>query len=133
MVYFMRTKRKHIRLRHFDYSSKGEYFVTICTYDRVCYFGKIENGMMFPSDMGKQAEIFWKEISSHFVNVVLGEYVIMPNHIHGIIEIGGRTNVGSGHGLTLRDANEEMDVGTRHGVSLQDLPQHFMYDSNCFR
>ena len=79
--------RKHIRLRNYDYASDGWYFVTICTHDRECYFGKIENQMMHLSDVGIQAELMWNEIPQHFPMAELGEFVVMPNHIHGIIGI----------------------------------------------
>jgi putative transposase len=79
--------RKHIRLRNYDYASDGWYFVTICTHDREFYFGKIENQIMYPSDIGMQAELMWNEIPQHFPMAELGEFVVMPNHIHGIIGI----------------------------------------------
>jgi len=79
--------RKHIRLRNFDYASDGWYFVTICTHEREFYFGKIENKIMYLSDIGMQAESLWNEIPQHFPMAELGEFVVMPNHIHGIIGI----------------------------------------------
>lgn len=86
-VYVMLKDRKHIRLRNYDYSSDGWYFVTICTGDRECCFGKIENQMMYPSEIGIQAELMWNEIPQHFPTAELGAFVVMPNHIHGIIGI----------------------------------------------
>lgn len=86
-VYVMIRDRKNIRLRNFDYASDGWYFVTICTNERECYFGKIENKMMYLSDIGIQAELMWNEIPKHFPMAELGEFVVMPNHIHGIIGI----------------------------------------------
>jgi len=79
--------RKSIRLKNYNYSSKGFYFVTICTKDRKCFFGQIENNILQLSDIGELAKIFWNEIPQHFPNTELGEFVIMPNHIHGIIQI----------------------------------------------
>lgn len=79
--------RKHIRLRNYDYASDGWYFVTICTHERECYFGKIETQIMYLSDVGIQAELMWNEIPKHFPMAELGEFVVMPNHIHGIIGI----------------------------------------------
>lgn len=79
--------RKHIRLRNYDYASDGWYFITICTHERECYFGKIENQMMYLSDVGMQAKLMWNEIPRHFPMAELGEFVVMPNHIHGIIGI----------------------------------------------
>ncbi len=82
----MRT-RKHIRLRNFDYSSQARYFITICTKNRRHTLGEIKDGIMHLSAIGKQAELYWNEIPEHFPHIELGEFIIMPNHIHGIIGI----------------------------------------------
>ncbi len=66
--------------------------VTICTKDRECFFGEILNGKMQLSEIGKQADKFWNNIPLYNNHVVLGEYVIMPDHIHGIIGIIGHRN-----------------------------------------
>jgi len=81
-----------IRLPHWDYGWNGAYFITICTKNRACYFGALENGEMILSGIGRIALNFWKEIPNHFSFVVLDEFVIMPNHIHGIIIIDKRDN-----------------------------------------
>ncbi len=75
------------RLRGYDYSQSGTYFVTICTKEREEFFGKIEKGEMVLSEMGEIANKFWQEIPKHFPFVNLDIYQIMPNHIHGLIEI----------------------------------------------
>jgi REP element-mobilizing transposase RayT len=75
------------RLQSWDYSSNGFYFITICTQDRIHFFGNIENGKMILSKQGELAEKFWKEIPNQFSFIQLGEFVIMPNHIHGILII----------------------------------------------
>jgi len=79
--------RRSIRLRGFDYSQSGLYFITICTKNRECLFGHIANGKMHLNDAGKIANECWDDIPNHFPNARLHEYVIMPNHIHGIIEL----------------------------------------------
>lgn len=79
--------RKPLRLKDYDYSQDGCYFVTICTKDRINYFGEIIDGKMELNDYGKIAEKLWKGISNQFSNIILDEFVIMPNHIHGIIMI----------------------------------------------
>jgi putative transposase len=79
--------RRSIRLKNFDYSKEGLYFITICCHERKCHFGKIERQKMVFNNVGKIANECWLEIPKHFPDVVLHEYVIMPNHIHGIIEI----------------------------------------------
>ncbi len=75
------------RLKNWDYSSNGAYYITICVKDRECVFGNTSNGKIILSDIGKTAENCWCEIPRHFPFVNLDEYVIMPNHIHGIIII----------------------------------------------
>ena len=75
------------RYRGYDYSSPGKYFITICTKNKIRYFGKIDNGKMILSETGQIAEKFWREISDHFPNIKLDEFIIMPDHIHGILII----------------------------------------------
>ena len=77
--------RNTIRLHDFDYSQAGGYFVTICTHERKCLFGEIIRGNMVLNEFGKIAKTCWEEISRHFSFVEMDEFVVMPNHIHGII------------------------------------------------
>src|ERR1035437_2956012 len=101
--------RKSIRLKGYDYSQAGLYFITICVQDRKCLFGKIaeienvgvENFQplqpeMILNDAGKIANECWLEIPNHFPNAVLHEHIVMPNHVHGMIELKfvGVGNVG---------------------------------------
>ena len=79
--------RRSLRLQGYDYSKEGLYYITICCQDRVCLFGEIINGEMYLNDIGEIANKCWLEIPDHFPNVVLHEYIVMPNHIHGIIEL----------------------------------------------
>ena len=115
----MQPKRKHIRLRGYDYSSEGLYFITICTKNRKHFFGNIENQIFDYSPIGAIAYTYWNEIPKHFPNISLGSFVIMPNHIHGIIEILPTA------GISASDDRESLDssVRTRHGVSPQDSPE----------
>lgn len=83
------------RLRNWDYGSNAIYFVTICTQNREHYFGEITDGQMNLSDTGKMANRFWFEIPEHFPFVQLGEFVVMPNHVHGIIIIDKPINLGN--------------------------------------
>jgi len=84
--------RKLNRLRGYDYSQNGLYFITICVKNRECFFGEILNGEMCLSKTGAMAKKFWREIPSHFPDTKLDEFIIMPNHIHGIINIVGNNN-----------------------------------------
>jgi len=81
---------KSVRLQGYDYAQNGMYFVTICAKDKEHFFGEIENGEMILNEIGKIANQFWQEIPKHFPFVNLDEYQIMPNHVHGIIEIINR-------------------------------------------
>src|SRR5258708_33203920 len=75
------------RLQTWDYGSNAAYFTTICTTNREHFFGEIMNGIMQLSEIGKIANQFWIEIPNHFPFVILDEFIVMPNHIHGIIVI----------------------------------------------
>lgn len=77
--------QKQYRLKDYDYSSDGFYFVTLCTQDREDYFGQIIDCKMQLSQIGYVAQKCWLEIPGHFPFVKLDEFVVTPNHIHGII------------------------------------------------
>ena len=79
--------RTSIRLQGYDYTQAGAYFITIVTQQRTCLFGNIIDGALALNDYGRIADKCWRAISEHFPHVELGEYVVMPNHIHGIIVI----------------------------------------------
>ena len=101
--------RKPNRLKDYDYSQTGYYLVTICTQDRVNYFGGIEKGQMRLNDIGQVVTDCWRGIPEHFRNTALDEFVVMPNHIHGIIVIKGNNSlqgdgVGNNDRCSLRNA-----------------------------
>lgn len=79
--------RRSIRLKDYDYSKEGIYFITMCVRDRFHLLGDIKNGKMELNEFGKIAEEEWLKSVEIRGNISLGEYVIMPNHIHGIIQI----------------------------------------------
>ncbi|MFK8009815.1 MAG: transposase [Saprospiraceae bacterium] len=79
--------RRSIRLKDYDYSQEGLYFITICVQNKVCLFGKIEEGKMIFNSAGEMIEKEWLKIPERFPNTILHEYVVMPNHFHAIIEI----------------------------------------------
>jgi REP element-mobilizing transposase RayT len=79
--------RRSIRLKGYDYSQEGLYFITICVQEHKCVFGHIAAGEMILSNYGQVAKDCWQAIPQHYPHVVLHEFVIMPNHLHGIIEI----------------------------------------------
>lgn len=78
-----------IRRPNWNYAAPGYYFVTICTQERRYYFGNVRDAVMHLSEIGKSAEKQWQDIPNHYDNVTLDEFVIMPNHLHGIIQISG--------------------------------------------
>ncbi len=75
------------RLKNWDYGWNGSYFITICTKNREIFFGNIVNNEMHYSEIGEIAKKYWQEIPDHFPFVVLDVYVVMPNHMHGIVII----------------------------------------------
>jgi len=99
-------ERKHIRLRNYDYSRSGYYFVTVCTIGRKEFFGDIREAGMELSRYGEIVKRCWYDLPRHYPNCSLDSFVIMPNHVHGIIVIDNDTVVGNGlkpfptHGLS---------------------------------
>jgi putative transposase len=81
------------RLQTWDYSKDAAYYITICTKNRECCFGTISSGKMHLSHLGILADVFWHEIKNHANNVDLGAFVVMPNHIHGILWLVGMKNL----------------------------------------
>jgi putative transposase len=81
--------RRSIRLGEYDYSANGAYFVTICVQGRECLFGVIAGGEMRLNDAGQMVKEVWKGLPGRFPTMVLDEFVVMPNHVHGIICIVG--------------------------------------------
>jgi putative transposase len=80
--------RRSIRLKGYDYAKPGFYFITICIHDRKRpLFGEVRHGAMVSTPFGEIAQAQWQAIPSRFPNVTMDEYVIMPNHIHGILQI----------------------------------------------
>ncbi len=75
------------RLTEWDYSTPGYYFITICTDGHRCCFGEVRNKIMGLSEAGLIAHGFWLEIPNHFENTNIDKFVIMPNHVHGILQI----------------------------------------------
>lgn len=82
--------RQSIRLKGFDYSSVGYYFITICCFERLPFFGNIINGQMLLNENGLIAQNEWLNTINKRQNVELDAFVIIPNHIHGIIHIKNR-------------------------------------------
>ncbi|MBW7995960.1 MAG: transposase [Candidatus Glassbacteria bacterium] len=86
-----KSNRKNIRLPDFDYTSPGAYFVTISTKDSKCLFGDVIIGKMRLSAIGRIVSRCWEEIPNHCPLVTLDQFIVMPNHIHGLINIPEHT------------------------------------------
>jgi putative transposase len=81
-----------VRLSNYDYGQNGAYFITICTKNRIHFFGEIVDKEMLLNEIGNLAHQYWQEIPNHFPYIELGNFVIMPNHIHGILIINKNTD-----------------------------------------
>jgi len=93
--------RRSIRLHGYDYAQAGAYFVTIVVRDRACLFGAVDNGEMRPNQFGRIVQATWNELPHHYPGVGYDAFVVMPNHIHGVIGLVdddgvGANNVGAG-------------------------------------
>jgi REP element-mobilizing transposase RayT len=95
-------RRRSIRIPGFDYASPGAYFVTICVHGGECLLGEVAGGQMRLNRLGRIAQAGWQAIPAHSVHVELDAFVVMPNHVHGIVVITGRGVASPGAGS--RDA-----------------------------
>lgn len=112
--------RKPNRLKGFDYSNIGPYFITICARGCADPFGAVRDGRMVLSAMGRICAESWRAIPDHEPGVILDEFVVMPDHFHGIIQLPDDDAVGS------VDLPVDLPVGARHALPLplsQPLPQ----------
>ena len=129
-------QRKILRLKHYDYSSNGAYFVTICIHQHACLFGNIVSEQMVLNDAGLMVQKYYFALASRFSNIKCGDHVIMPNHFHCIIHmqndqnnieinqyidsknkwqiVGADLCVGPGH-----EKNKFLDQGEHTGSPLQ--------------
>ena len=107
--------RRSIRLKNYDYTQEGAYFITICAHDRLCLFGDIQNGKMRLNEFGKIVETEWIKTAGMRDNVEIDEFIVMPNHLHGIIMIlekaGGKAGRGEltfAHNKHLRSPSQSL-------------------------
>jgi putative transposase len=94
-----RLTRKNPRLTDYDYANAGAYFVTICTHQRQLLFGSVRDDMVELNQCGQIATRAWRDIPMHFQSVHLDEFIVMPNHVHGILFIDGEL---AGHAPPLQ-------------------------------
>lgn len=106
--------RRSIRLRNYDYSQSGIYFITLCTHQRKCLFGQISDGKMELNELGEIVQNEWLRSPEIRKEITLDEWVVMPNHLHGIVII------------TKPDQPQNSDLpnllATNHSLPLQGLP-----------
>jgi putative transposase len=112
--------RHSIRLQGYDYSASGAYFITICTYQRQCLFGDVVNGMMELNSFGRLAQSCWQRSPHHFPQVDLDAFVIMPNHVHGILRLGCTIGRGEAFG---RETSDDCKDCLPNASPLQPMPK----------
>ena len=115
--------RRNIRLKGYDYSQAGLYFITICVQDRKCLFGNIMNGEMILNDAGKRTDNEWGKLPGRFINVQLHEYIVMPNHFHAIMEIVGATLVVDQNTHDNIVDNDDQENGQPQGIAPTAKPK----------
>ena len=123
--------RQSTRLRDYDYSRAGAYFVTICAWQRECLFGEMVDGVMRLNDAGHIIDESWQRISTHFSDVDIDQYIIMPNHFHGIVSIVG---AGSPRPDLSRNVNKTPEIQGGETpplrvVTLGQIVGYFKYQS----
>jgi REP element-mobilizing transposase RayT len=117
--------RRSIRLKGYDYTSPGGYFITIVTYHRECLFGEIVNGEMKLSNYGKIADECWRAVHYHFSTIDLGTYVFMQNHVNVIIIIndGADANASARRDAPWRVPTEQF--GKPHSGSIGTIIRQY--------
>lgn len=122
--------RRSIRLKGYDYSQEGLYFVTLCVHDRVCLFGRVENGFMTLSDFGKIAQQELLKTNDVRPNVEINSFVVMPNHVHFIVHIM-RDEAGRGKLHLPEKENAIVENGILHlpdEINIENNVDEIRYD-----
>lgn len=112
-----RHHRRSIRLKGYDYSQAGAYFITLCTQDRACLFGKVVNGEMRLNDAGRMVLAEWNRLPERFPHLVLDAFVVMPNHVHGILVITDPAPTAPTVGATVATVGATPTVGATTRVA----------------
>jgi len=126
--------RKSIRLKGYDYAQAGLYFITLCTENRTCLLGKIDQPDSGPLQMvmnvyGEIVKNTWLDLPNHVSNIRLHEYIVMPNHIHGIIEIDNAT----GKPQPLPEIVRQLKTFSARRINrLRDTPAHAIWQRNYY-
>ena len=117
--------RRSIRLCGYDYAGAGAYFLTVCTQGRECLFGTGTDGAMCRNAAGDMVRTVWDELPTRFPHVVMDVFVVMPNHVHGIVIIDdagvGAPLVGARFERVCPEHPEARRAGTRPAPTLGDI------------
>jgi REP element-mobilizing transposase RayT len=103
--------RRSLRLQGYDYAQAGAYFVTICTQNRACLFGEVADGTTRLNPAGQLAATFWNDMPLRFPEIDMDAFVVMPNHVHGIIVLPDRAAIVGAPLVGARDNNRAAIVG----------------------
>ena len=117
----MKYRRRSIRLKGYDYTNPGAYYITMCAYDKEHLFGQIINGKMRLNLYGQIVEHKWKNIEKHFKNAQLDVFQIMPNHLHGIImlhDVGAKHSDGISN---VKSKSLHKNASPLHGTKSKSL------------
>ena len=113
------------RLKHWDYSSDGYYFLTICTRNRIQWFGEIDNGEMVLSDFGKIVNEQWVQSFEIRDELSKGEFIVMPNHIHGIVVLENDSTDTTGTGTGTVETHGRASLPHRKPKSISSFMAGF--------
>ncbi|AFZ35144.1 hypothetical protein Sta7437_1577 [Stanieria cyanosphaera PCC 7437] len=118
--------RKSLRLPKYDYSANGAYFITICIKNRECLLGKVHDSQVILNEFGQIITNIWSSLSTRYEQIELDEFVVMPNHIHGIIIINSLETI---HELSLQKSSAELSIKERRRMLLPKAIGYFKMNS----
>lgn len=113
--------RRSIRLKGHDYAGEGTYFVTLCTYNREYLFGNIIGGSVILNEYGIIVEKTWFDLPNHNSNIVLDEFIIMPNHVHAIIIVGAGSKPAQDCGVGTNRGSAGLEPAPTRATTLPEI------------
>ena len=114
----IRYHRHSIRLPDYDYASVGGYFITICAKEKQCFFGEIKDGYVLSNGIGDIVRDCWLAIPEHFPGIKICDFVVMPNHVHGILQNCGEEKQSKKNKLSSIIRGFKVGVTQRVGFSV---------------
>jgi len=131
----MKKGRRSIRLKEFNYDQPGAYFVTICTKNRDSLLGSIKEGQLIKNDIGRAIQTAWEDLPKRFPEAALDAFIVMPNHIHGIIIVGAQfiapTEGVINHAPTLGEIVRTFKAMSTRRIREEIYP-HFFWQRNYY-